>query len=90
MTAGTRGYDRNKEGTKEIEIAVLLKHLGSFWSSVNIPLINCKVSLTLICSANCVITNLEKRLVTAAQGDNPEVSDLKMMKMMMKKMNCID
>ena len=33
------------------------------------------MSLTLSWSANCVITSLEKRLVTAAQGDNPEVRD---------------
>ena len=31
--------------------------------------------LTLSLSANFVITSLEKRLVTAAQGDNPEVCD---------------
>ena len=31
--------------------------------------------LTLSWSAKCVITSLEKRLVTAAQGDNPEIRD---------------
>ena len=48
-----------------------LKHLSNFWKTLDIPLINCEVSLTLSWSANCVITSLEKRLVTAAQGDNP-------------------
>ena len=33
------------------------------------------MSLTLSWSANCVITSLEKRLVTAAQGDNLAVYD---------------
>ena len=33
------------------------------------------MSLTLSWSANCVITSLEKKLVTAAQGDNPAVYD---------------
>ena len=51
-----------------------LKKLGNFWNSLNIPLINCEVSFTLR-SANCVITSLEKRLVAAVQGDNPEVRD---------------
>ena len=37
------------------------------------PLINCEVSLALTWSADCVITSLEKALVAAAQGDNPEV-----------------
>ena len=38
-------------------------------------LINCEVSLALSWSANCVITSLEKRLVTASQGGNPTVYD---------------
>ena len=52
-----------------------LKDLGNFWRTLDIPLINCEVSLTLSWSANCVNTSLEKRLVTAAQVDNPEVLD---------------
>ena len=40
-------YDQNKRGTREVEIAVPLKHLGNFWSSLNILLVNCKVSLAL-------------------------------------------
>ena len=47
-----------------------LKHLSNFWKTLDIPLINCEVSLALSWSANCIITSLEKRLVTAAQGDN--------------------
>ena len=66
-------YDRNKRGTKEIEIPVPLKHLDNFWNSLNIPLINCEVSLALSWSANCVITSMEKRLVRDAQGGNPAV-----------------
>ena len=40
-------YDQNKRGTKAVEIAVPLKHLGNFWNSLNILLINCEVSLAL-------------------------------------------
>ena len=54
---------------------VPLKHLSNFWKTLDIPLINCEVSLALNWSENCVITSLEKRLVTAAQGDNPAVYD---------------
>ena len=53
-------YDANKEGTKEIEIAVPLKHLSNFWKMLDIPLINCEVSLALRWSENFVITSLEK------------------------------
>ena len=52
-----------------------LKHLGNFWNSLNIPLINCEVSLALSWSANCVITSMEKRLIKAAQGCNPAIYD---------------
>ena len=75
MAAGTQDYNVNKESTKEVEIAVPLKYSGNFWRTLDLPLTNCEVSLTLSSSANCVITSLEKRLVTATQGDDPEVRD---------------
>ena len=73
-------YDRNKRGTKEVEIVVPLKHLGNFWDSLNIPFINCEVSLALSWSANCVITSMEKRILIAGQpnrGDSPESAAFK-------------
>ena len=45
--ANNPNYDQNKRGTREVEIAVPLKYLGSFWNSLNILLVNCGVSLTL-------------------------------------------
>ena len=75
VTAGTRGYDRNKEGTKEVKVVVPLKKLGNFWNCLSILLINSEVSLALTWPTYCVITSLEKRLVTAAQGDNPAAYD---------------
>ena len=69
-------YDPNMSAKiKDFEIAVPLKYLSNFWKTLDIPLINCEASLTLTWSANCVVTSLEKRLVTAAQGDNPAVYD---------------
>ena len=64
-------YDENKVGAKEVEIAVPLKCLSNFWRSLDMPLINCEVSLFLMWSANCVITSMKKREVTVAQGNNP-------------------
>ena len=75
LAATATDYDVDKEGTKEAEIVVPLKYLDNFWETLDIPLVNCEVSLALTWSADCVITSLEKRLVTAAQGDNPEVRD---------------
>ena len=49
------------EGTNvekgDVEIVVPLKYLSNFWRSLDIPLINCEVSLTLTWSENCVITS---------------------------------
>ena len=73
VAVATGDYDANKEGTKKVEITVPLKHLSNFWKTLDIPLINYEVSLALNWSTNCVITSLEKRLVTAAQEDNPAV-----------------
>ena len=46
--------DGNEE---DVEIMIPLKYLSNFWRTLEIPLINCEVSLTLTWSPNCVITN---------------------------------
>ena len=47
VDAAAAGYDANKNGTQEVEIAIPLKYLGNFWRALNIPLISCEVSLEL-------------------------------------------
>ena len=61
------GYNANKEDTKKVEISVPLKHLGNFWNSLDIPLVNCEVSLALTWSAACVITSIETRILVGGQ-----------------------
>ena len=51
----------NNGNTKEVEFSVPLKHLSNFWRTLDMPLINCKVSLTL----TCVLTDMTTR---AAEG----------------------
>ena len=65
-------YDQNKRGTKEVEIDVPLKHLGNFWNSLNIPLINWEVSLTLSWSETCLISSMEKRIQVAGQPNRSD------------------
>ena len=65
VDAGVDGYDVNKNGKQEIELAIPLKYLGNFWRALNIPLISCKVSLELKWNKNCIITSLEERQVYA-------------------------
>ena len=40
-------YVANKAVAKDVEIVVPLKHLSKFWRTLDMPLINCEVSLTL-------------------------------------------
>ena len=50
-----------------------LKYLSDFWKTLNMPSINCEVSLTLTWCENCVLTSKAYRRVVAAQGGNPRV-----------------
>ena len=54
---------------KKVEIVVPLKYLSNFWRSLDMPLINCEVSLTLTWSENCVITSMERRVITNTRRD---------------------
>ena len=51
------GRTANDRNTKEVQFSVPLKHLSNFWKALDMPLINCEVSWTLIWSKNCVIAN---------------------------------
>ena len=51
------GANTDQENTKikkNIDLVVSLKYLSNFWKTLDIPLINCKVSLILTWSENCV------------------------------------
>ena len=36
INADAEGYDANKNGTQEVEIAITLKYLGNFWRALNV------------------------------------------------------
>ena len=57
--ASITGKTANDGNTKEVEFSVSLKHLSNFWKTLDIPLINCEVSLSLTCSKYCVITDAD-------------------------------
>ena len=40
---------------KDVEIAIPLKYLGNFWRSLDIPLINCEITLILSWYKKCVL-----------------------------------
>ena len=51
------GKTPDNENEKDVEIMVPLKYLSNFWRTLEMPLINCEVSLILTWSPSCVITN---------------------------------
>ena len=78
--ANNPDYDQNKRGTKEVEIAMPLKHLGNFWNRSNISLVNCEAPLNLSWSEICVITSMEKNILVTGQpnrGDSPDSAAFK-------------
>ena len=70
VNASVQGYDVNKNGTQEVELAIPLKYIGNFWRALNIPLISCEVSLELKWDKNCIITSLEQRDIGGGNRDN--------------------
>ena len=70
VDAGAQGYDVNKNGTQEVQLAIPLKYLGNFWRALNIPLISCEVSLELKSGKNYVITSLEQRDIGGGNRDH--------------------
>ena len=75
----------NRNGVK---IAVLLKYLSNFWRSLEMPLINCKVELSLKWYERCLLTaattatfkitdvKLYVPIVTLSTEDNAKLSKL--------------
>ena len=43
----TRSLDAGKDEKEDVTIAIPLKYLGNFWRSLDIPLINCEITLIL-------------------------------------------
>ena len=71
LVAGNDGYDENKVGINETKFVIPLKHLSSFWRTLNIPLINSEIKLILTWPKNCFLANMTER---AAENDNVTVA----------------
>ena len=82
-TSITGKLEGNTVENESVEIVVPLKYLSNFWRSLEIPLINCEISLTLTWSENCVITGKATRDAdpdadsAVAEIDNPTKATFK-------------
>ena len=52
------------------KLSVPLKDLSNFWKTLDIPLINCEVSLTLTWPKNCILTDVTTKDL---EEDNPAI-----------------
>ena len=74
-------YSKNYEKTSslaagelekdDVEIAIPLKYLGNFWRSLDIPLINCEITLILSWYKECVLVGIALRNVPDPQPNPP-------------------
>ena len=62
----------------DIKINVPLKNLSNFWKTLNIPLINCELSLTLTWFENCVITAraYREKFVGTVTDESPQFPEV--------------
>ena len=47
--------DAGEDEKEDVEIAIPLRYLGNFWRSLDIPLINCEITLILSWYKECVL-----------------------------------
>ena len=59
--------------TNKVEFIVPLKHLTNPWKTLDIPLIDCEVSLNLPWSKNFVLINMIIYNAVPEQGNVPEI-----------------
>ena len=55
----------------DVQIAIPLKYLDNFWRSLDIPLINCEITLILSWYEKCVLVGKALRNATDPQPDPP-------------------
>ena len=65
----TGGLDAGEDEKEDVTIAIPLKYLGSFWRSLDIPLINCGITLILSSYKECVLVGRAFRGPPAAAAN---------------------
>ena len=65
----TASLDAGEDEKEDVTIALPLKYLGSFWRSLDIPLINCEITLILSWYKECVLVDKAFRGPPAAAAN---------------------
>ena len=67
----TGSLDAGEDEKEDVTIAIPLKYLGNFWRSLDIPLINCEITLILYWYKECVLVGRAHRGPPAAAINSP-------------------
>ena len=75
--------DAGEDEKEDVTMAIPLKYLGNFWRSLDMPLINCGISLVLSWYKECVLVGRTDRGPPAAAINSPtsvkfEITDCKL------------
>ena len=63
--------DIGEDEKEDVTIAIPLKYLGNFWRSLDIPLINCDITLILSWYKECVLVGRALRNAPNPQPNPP-------------------
>ena len=63
--------DAGEDEKKNVTAAIPLKYLGNFWRSLDIPLINCEITLILSWYEKCVLVGKALRNAPDPQPNRP-------------------
>ena len=55
--------DAGEDEKEDVTIAIPLKYFGNFWRSLDIPLINCEITLILSSYKECVLVGSHRCLI---------------------------
>ena len=69
----TGSLDAGEDEKEDVTIAIPLKYLGNFWRSLDIPLINCEITLILSWYEKCVLVGKALRNAPDPQP-NPQIA----------------
>ena len=79
----TGSLDAGEDEKEDVTIAIPLKYLGNFWRSLDIPLINCEITLVLSWYKECILVGRAHRGPPAVAINSPteakfEITDCKL------------
>ena len=67
----TGSLDAGVDEKEDVKIAIPLKYLGNFWRSLDIPLINCEITLIISWYEKCVLVEKALRNAPDLQPNPP-------------------